>query len=306
MSLYLKYRPQTLDQVRGNNLTRTALEKMLTPEKIQDCPHTFLFHGPTGCGKTTMARIVAKELGCIGMDLVELDSAHFRGIDTVREIRKNSQFAPMEGRCRAWIIDECHKMTNDAQNALLKILEDTPSHVYFILCTTDPQKLLPTIRGRCSEYQVEPLDSAVMKRLLVRVAKEEGEIITDEVCEQIIQDSFGLPRNALQILEQVLAVSEEERLEMAKKAAEQQSQVIELCRALMRKGTTWDVIRKILEGLKGQDAEEIRRIVLGYCQAVLLKTDNVLAARIMEEFWEPTYNIGFPGVVYACYSVIKS
>jgi DNA polymerase III subunit gamma/tau len=291
-----------LDQIFGNSEVVLALSDMLAdPEK---CPHSFLLTGPTGCGKTTIGRIIAERLGSRGNDFREIDSADFRGIDTVREIRKQSLYAPLESDCRVWLVDECHKMTNDAQNALLKILEDTPSHVYFILATTDPQKLLPTIKGRCSPFQVNPLNDAQMMKLLLQVVRDEGESLAKAVCEQIIQDSFGHPRNALQILDQVLRVDPEKRLETAKRSAQEQSESIELCRALLAR-KSWGEIRGILSGLKDQEAESIRRHVLGYAQAVLLKSDNTQAAMIIESFWEPFYDIGFPGLVFACYSSIK-
>jgi len=303
MSLYQKYRPQTLDQVRGNEEVVLVLTNLL--KKKKEFPHTVLFHGETGCGKTTLARIIAKELGCKERDLAEINSADFRGIDTVRDIIKNSQYLPIEGEKRAWIIDEVHKMTNDAQNALLKLLEDSLPHVYFLLCTTEPQKLLPTIRGRCSEFQVKPLSNMQMHRLLRSVVRSEKETLADEVYEQIVQDSLGHPRNALQILEQVLSVPEEHRIQTAQKAAAQQSQIIELCRALINK-SGWKEVRTIIEGLKDQEPENIRRIVLGYCQAILLKGENDRAAMIIEAFWDPTYNVGFPYITYACYSITKN
>jgi len=143
-----------------------------------------------------------------------------------------------------------------------------------------------------------------MKRLLFRVVKAEGESLDKEVYEQIIQDSMGHPRNALQILAQVLSVEPEKRLEVAKRTAETQSQTIELCRALVNRAS-WKKICEILKGLKDEDAEQIRRAVLGYCQSILLsgKQDNRVAA-IMEEFMEPFYNSGFPALVLACYSVL--
>lgn len=303
MSLYLKYRPRNFNEVKGNQETVEALTNMLS--NSEKCPHSFLLQGPSGCGKTTIGRLIAQELGCKGNDFKEIDSAGFRGIDTVREIIKQCQFSPLEGSCIVWLIDECHKMTNDAQNALLKILEDTPRHVYFILCTTDPQKLIDTIKGRCSTFTVKLLEGTDMLRLLRDVVKCEGESLQKEVYQQIALDSLGHARNALQILDQVLRVAPEKRLTVAQKSAEEQSQVIELCRALIgRKG--WKQIASTLEGLKGQDPETIRRVVLGYCQSILLKGENDTAAIIMEQFLEPTYNSGFSQVVFACYNAVKS
>jgi DNA polymerase-3 subunit gamma/tau len=302
MNLYLKHRPKSLNDIRGNKELVSSLSSML--EDRGRCPHSFLLTGPTGCGKTTIGRIIGESLNSRGNDFREIDSADFRGIDTIREIRKQSLYAPLESDCRVWLIDECHKMTNDAQNALLKILEDTPSHVYFILATTDPQKLLPTIKGRCISFQVNPLNDSEMQNLLLHVVREEGEKLAKTVVEQIIQDSLGHPRNALQILDQVLRVPPDQRLETAKRSAQEQSESIELCRALLAR-KSWSVVNKILSGLKDQEAESIRRHVLGYAQSVLLKSDHAQAAIIIESFWEPFYDIGFPGLVFACYSSIK-
>lgn len=302
MSLYHKYRPNTLEAVHGNEVVRQAIAGLFTDR--EQFPHAILFHGPTGCGKTTLARIVAKDLGVIGLDYREVDSADFRGIDTIRDIRKKADLMPLEGPCRVWVIDECHKLTNDAQNAFLKILEDPPTHAFFVLCTTDPDKLLGTIKGRCAQFQVSLLSENQMMRLLRTVCKEEEETLNRQIYEQIIQDSGGHPRNALQILEQVLRVPEENRLEAAKKAAEERSQVIELCRALMNR-SGWKNVSAILRGLADQDPESVRRAVLGYCQAVLLKGSNPMAALVMENFIEPFYNSGRPGLVYACYNVVE-
>ncbi len=305
-TLYLKHRPLTLDDIVGNEDVVHVLKTQLGKDRQQPLSRSLLFHGPTGCGKTTLGRIVAKELGTGGSDLKEIDSADFRGIDTIRDIRKQSAYKPLEGSCRVWILDEVHRLTGDAQSALLKALEDTPSHIYYILCTTDPQKLLPTIRGRCSEFQVKPLTDREMKILLRRVVKAEGESISKEVYNQIAQDSMGHPRNALQILAQVLSVGEEKRLTVAKKTAETQSKTIELCRALVV-GAPWKKVANILKGLKDEDPERIRRAVLGYCQTVLLgeQRDDAVAG-VMEEFIEPFYNSGSPGLTLACYSALFS
>lgn len=302
MNYHLKYRPKSFDEVMGNTDIVQALEGMLSAR--EEVPHAFLLHGPTGCGKTTMGRILASELGAKGSDFREVDSADFRGIDTIRDMRKQSQYKPLESPCRVWLLDECHKLSNDAQNALLKALEDPPPHIYYVLCTTEPQKLIPTIRGRCTQFQVSTLSDIEMKKLLRRVVKAENENLDKKVYDQIVQDSLGHPRNALQILNQVLAVDAEKRLKVATKSAELQSQTIELCRALLQ-GAPWKKIALILKGLKDQDAEGIRRAVLGYTQSVLLNNNrDDKAASILEEFLEPFYDTGFPGLVFACYSVI--
>ena len=302
--LYQKYRPVEWNQIKGNSDITSVLENMLSD--LKTCPHTFLLHGETGTGKTTIARIIANKLGCKGNDYTEMNMADLRGIDTIRDIISNCQFMPIEGNVRVWVLDEVHQVTGAAANSLLKILEDTPSHVYFILCTTDSQKLLETIKGRCSVFQTKPLSDAQMFGVLRRIVTGEKQELQKEVYDQIIQDSLGHARNAIQILEQVLSVPSDRRLEIARQTAAEQSKAIELCRALMSEAK-WPKIAEILKGLKDQESESVRRVVLGYCQAVLLNgKDDPLCGLIMEEFREPLYNIGFPGLVLATYSVIKN
>jgi len=302
MSIATKYRPLNLDQVKGNNEVVESLRNMVSKSNP---PHTFLFVGPTGCGKTTLARIVAKEFDCNGNDIVEIDSAQFRGIDTVRTIREKSSYMPLEGKSRCFIIDEVHELTSIAQDGLLKILEEPPKHVFFFLCTTEPQKLKTTVRGRCQIYEVKTLTSKQMTGLLRKVVREEDETLEKEVYEQIVKDSLGHPRNALNILEQVLTVSQEKRLNVAKKTAIKESQILELCRALIR-GARWKEISIILNGLQEEEPESIRRAILGYCNSILLKEDNLTAGMVMEQMIEPFYNTGWPGLTFACYNIIKT
>ena len=139
-----------------------------------------------------------------------------------------------------------------------------------------------------------------MRTLLRSVVKAEGQKLTKEVYEQIIMDSQGHPRNALQILDQVLGVPAEMRIEVAKRAAEVQSDAIELCRVLMQKAP-WKKVAGILTKLKDQDPESIRRLVLSYCNTILLKGENMQAGLVMEQFIEPFYNTGFPGLTFACF-----
>lgn len=301
MTLYLKYRPISLDKVIGNHDVLASLAATISKD---DPPHSYLFHGITGCGKTTLARIAAKELGCVGNDFREIDSADFRGIDTIRDIRRQSGFRPLEGTSRAFLLDECHQLSSDAQNALLKALEDTPPHVFYFLCTTNPLKLLDTIKGRCVQFQVKLLNDLQMKKLLRDVVNAEEDNLDKEVYNQIILDSQGRPRAALQILEKVLSVqSDKQRLKIARQAAEQQSKTIELCRAMLN-GSPWSKVAHILKGLESEDPEQIRRAVMGYCATTLVSGENDRAGLVMDEFRDPFYDSGFPGLVHSCYAVI--
>ncbi len=300
MTLYRTYRPSSFDEVVGNEDIIEAIQSCLAK---RGRPHSYLLHGPAGCGKTTIGRIIATELGCKGADFIELDSADFRGIDTVRGIRRQLAYAPMEGPCRVWLLDECHQFSNDAQNALLKALEEPPSHVFFILCTTMPQKLLPTIRSRCSDYAVTILTDGQMKRLLRHVVKAEDESMPAAVYAQIVLSSLGHPRRALTILDQVLGLPKEKQEAVAKRIAAEQSEVLQLCRALIE-GAAWKKVRTTLAGLQEEDPEAIRRQVLGYCKAILLKEENNTAAAVMEAFLDPFYDSGHHQLIYACYSVI--
>ena len=127
MGLYQKYRPTNLKDFFGNDGLKRDLKPFLEGRRTP--PKSILFTGPSGCGKTTLARILAYTIGCAEGDINELDTADFRGIDSIRDIRRQMNLVPLGGQARVWILDECHKLTNDAQNALLKALENPPAHV---------------------------------------------------------------------------------------------------------------------------------------------------------------------------------
>ena len=302
MSLYHTYRPQSLDEIYGNTAMLSVLKADLAKKNP---PKAILLVGPYGAGKTTIARIIAKELGCVGQDFVELNASAFRGIDTVREIDKQSRYKSLESKCRVWLWDESHQIgSGAAMPAMLKMLEDPPEHVYHILATTDPQKLLPTIRSRCALYQVSLLSEQEMYKLLRSIVRKENEELEKEIYDEIIRSSEGHPRNALQILDQVLAVDDEQRLEIAKHSQAIQTQTIELCRALVNK-SPWKKVSLILQGLKDEEEESIRRAIFNYAGTILLKGDNRLAALIMDEMHEPLYNQGWYGIVLACYKIVS-
>lgn len=302
MSLYTNYRPKDLTQVWGNEDTCRALQTILN-RPLEDVPHAFLLHGPSGCGKTTMARIIASSLGCAPEDYREVDSADFRGIDSIRDIRKQMRLRPMAGPCRVWLLDECHKLSNDAQNALLKALEDTPAHVYFILATTDPQYLIKTIQNRCTTLRVESLSVSEIAELVTSIAEAEGKPITRQEAQTIATKANGSPRAALVSLDAVIDVEGEERAKAIERIKENEAQAIELCRALAdKKG--WKVLAGVLQKLD-EDPESLRRMVLGYFNTILLKDGTQHAAWVIECFSSPFYDTGKAGLSYACYRVLN-
>jgi len=302
MALALKHRPATLEEVAGNELTIKTLKATMSKDR-DELQHAFLLTGPSGCGKTTIARIISNMLGCIGDDYCEVDSAQFRGIDTIRDIRTKMMFKPMTSNCRVWLIDECHQLSKDAQNAMLKALEDCPKHVYFILATTDPEKLLATIKGRCATFEVQPLDKIEMADFLKNIARSERKRVPPDVLNQIARDSLGSCRNALQILDKVIDLDPEDMKAAAVQEAEKENQVIELCRALF-KMESWKSISRILEGLLKEDPVRVQCAIMAYCESILLSGDAdaaPAAALVMSYFREPYFLNGRQCLVHDIY-----
>lgn len=265
--LYRKYRPETLEDVVGNESTIKALKK-----ELENGSHVFLMTGPAGCGKTTLARIMAREVGAGELSIREMNSAENRGIDTAREIMEQMRYNPSDGKALVWILDEVHQLSSAAQNAFLKALEDTPSHVYFFLATTDPQKLIAPLKTRCSIITVQPLKDEEMLYLLKRTARAEKVKLNSEIYEKIIEIAQGGSRKALKLLSKVLFLdSDEERLEVLRTSSDSDSpEAIEFCRALLGKNSFTKLASILKELLKVEDAEKLRQCVMGYMNSVLL------------------------------------
>ena len=304
MELYKKHRPETFDQVFGQGTVCAQLAKAVAK---RDVPHAVLFTGPSGCGKTTLARILRRQIGCGDADFTEANCAKERGIDLVRSITRRIGLAPIDGRCRVWLLDEAHQLTGDAQSAILKELEDQPKHAYFMLCTTHPQKLIKTIRTRCTEYAIKPLAAAELAKALATVAEAEGLSISKDVLDKIVENSEGSARKAIVLLDQVVSLEDEDAQLEAVSQAGAEAAAIEIARALIAPGTTWPVMAKILKEIQ-EDAESIRWLVLGYCKTVLLGGGKLSprAFMIIEEFGRNFYDTKEAGLVAACYAVLHA
>jgi DNA polymerase-3 subunit gamma/tau len=204
LALYRKYRPQSFEDVVGQEQAVTVLSSQIASKKIS---HAYLFCGGRGTGKTTVARIFARDIGCNPEDIIEIDAASNRGIDEIRELRDAVRTAPFSSPYKIYIVDEAHMLTKEAANALLKTLEEPPAHVVFILATTDPEKLPSTILSRCQKVVFQSPNLVTLSSRLIHVAKEEGKTLPEDSALVIARHGKGSYRDALGVLEQVLTIS---------------------------------------------------------------------------------------------------
>lgn len=299
--LYRRYRPTKFSEVVGQDESIRMLTEMGKSGKI---PHALLFTGPSGTGKTTLGRILRKKIGCIDADYIETNAADFRGIDTIREMARNSSAAPLGGKCRVWFIDEVHQLTSQAQDAFLKLLEDTHRHVYFMLGTTDPQKLKNTIITRCTQIRCKELSEDDLKKVVTRVCEAEGKELDESVLKRLVEASSGSARKALVILHAIIDLGSKEEQLSAIQSEDERSQAIEICRGLMNPKTTWKDMQEVLKTVE-EDPEAIRWMILGYAKKVLLGNGNhSRAALIIENFRDHFYDSKHAGLVVSCWNVM--
>lgn len=266
LALYRKYRPQEFSDVVGQEQAITLLTSAIKQSKIS---HAYLFCGGRGTGKTTVARIMAREIGCNDEDIIEIDAASNRGIDEIRELREAVRTTPFSSPYKVYIIDEAHMLTKEAANALLKTLEEPPSHVVFILATTDPEKLPTTIVSRCQKIVFKQPDIETLTEHILHVTKKEGGAqITNEGARSIAIQGKGSYRDALGILEQILI--------SAGKVAEITGEKIENYLGIPQE----DELRGLLTAICVKDSKKVLVII------ERLRISNGQALRIYDQFIE--------------------
>ena len=226
-ALYLKYRPQTFEEVAGQEAITRTLRNALRQGRIR---HAYLFTGPRGTGKTTTARLLAKAVNCQApegerpcnacalcvainegrlLDLIEIDAASNRGIDEIRDIREKVGFRPSQGQYKVYVLDEAHMLTEPAFNALLKTLEEPPPHVIFTLVTTDPHKIPATIASRCQRFDFRRIRLQVIVDRLAYIAEQEGVTVEPAALELIAHYGTGAMRDAISLLDQLTSYGDE-------------------------------------------------------------------------------------------------
>jgi len=296
--LYRKYRPQTFSEIVGQEHVVKTLTNAISSEMVS---HAYLFAGPRGTGKTTIARLLAKAVNCQkrknnefepcnkcsscleimegrALDLIEIDAASHRGIDEMRELKNGIRFSPTKSKYKVFIIDESHQLTKEAANALLKTLEEPPSHAIFVLATTEIHKMIPTIISRCQRFNFRKLTAKeIIKRLQILSQKERAEI-EKPALELIALNATGSIRDAESILDQVLISSGAPEKKITAQDIKELLGLIEI--KLVSQFSTFvsekkaseaiDFLNKIIE--KGLDPQEFTKALINYLrQALVLK-----------------------------------
>lgn len=293
LALYRKYRPQEFNDVRGQEQVVDVLRGALEQGNVA---HAYLFAGGRGTGKTSVARILARALGTSDNDLFELDAASNRGIDDVRVLREAVNSMPFESKYKVYIIDEVHMLTKEAFNALLKTLEEPPSHVIFVLATTEIDRLPDTIISRCETHTFKEPGRAILKDYVIDIAKREGFKIEGAAAELVALLADGSFRDASGILQKILASSKDSKVSIEEvtlvTSAPRGELVNEVLYALQEKNAERGMQALGEAARSGVDMKIFAKLLLEKMRAVLvLRYAKTMRDIIAEEFAEEDVTI---------------
>ena len=290
---HIKYRPSCLEEVIGQDAVIKSLQSLKKKEGAW--PHAFLFTGPSGCGKTTLARIIASELKCDSSGILEADAASKSGVDDMRNLLDGLKYQGFGANPNKFIIlDEVHSLSKNAWQALLKSLEEPPSHVYFALCTTEIGKVPDTIQTRCHSYNLKSVRYQDIQELLEIVVESEGLKLETNAITRIAKECQGSVRKALVYLSMSRDCVSANEVSQILESAEGEEDVISLCRLLVgRQQPSWEQIMELLKKLSDTNPESIRIVMVNYLASCIMrsKREGEVAKflNIMSHFSEP-YN----------------
>lgn len=264
--LTTEFRPTTFDEVIGHETIVKALQGLLE----RDDAHAFVFTGASGLGKTTLARIVASELGTHESEILEVDGATHTGVDAWRDISRQLKYRPVRGESRVIIVDEAHMLSRNAWTSLLKDIEEPPSYAYWIFCTTERGKILKAVQTRARCFDLRPVARGKIEKLLTRVLRESDHDIPGEVLDRILRHADGSPRQALADLSACWDLGDAEEAASVLATVHESGEAVDLARALFSDGCNWRTVVSIVSHIE-QSPETVRIIVERYATAVAIK-----------------------------------
>lgn len=291
-SFATKYRPKSFDEVLGQDKVVTGLKRVLKDKRA----HAFIFTGPSGVGKTTLARIMASALAgkASSANIEEVPAADHTGVDSMRAVATRAHYRALGASpVKAIIVDEAHRLSGAAWDVLLKPIEEPPAHVYWFFCTTNGGKIPKTIQTRCLRYDLKPVGEDDLLYLLCRVADEESISVPDVVLEAIVDGAEGSPRQALNFLESCTHCQSGHEARLAIRSAAQSREAIDLCRWLVQGRGGWADAVKLIKAMEGVEAENVRIVVVNYLAAALLGAkSNEQAVKFLSllECFQAAYN----------------
>lgn len=299
-ALYIKYRPSSFKEVVGQDLVIKSLRTVLKSGSNR----TFLLHGPSGTGKTTLARICAQVVGCDNSELREYDAATNTGIDSMRAITEGLGYKPFSESKRVIIIDEAQAISKAGFQSLLKSLEEPPAWVYWFLCTTDPVKIPSNIKTRCTSYELKPVTSSIMHEWLLGICDKEGLSVPGPIIDLCCKEASGSPRQALVNLGICQSLKDRSQAAQLLKSAMESDDIIDLARALVS-GKGWNAVQPMLVNLSSSNVESSRQVIRAYVTKVILTSTNLKAVgkclEILDVFSEPFHpQDGVSPLVLAC------
>jgi len=270
-TLYRAYRPADFDEVRGQEHVVGVLEKAIKNKKVA---HAYLFAGGRGTGKTSVARILARQLGVSDKDLYEIDAASQTGVEHMRELREAVNSMPFESPYRFYIIDEAHMLSKNAWNAFLKTLEEPPAHVIFVMATTERDKVPETIQSRCEIYTFKQPSREILAQIVVDIAKKEGYTLERSAAELVALLAEGSFRDALSILQKVLAVSTNKKVVVEEVEAVSGAPRGEMVRQLVAALASQDAAAalKVMQAVvsENMDARTLAKLLIHRMRVILL------------------------------------